>query len=136
MLGEGHPRGWPSSFWVQEIAPLDMLVAMTAIRATCIGVTAGGAFFGVLCFIFDAGPIEHTLLAVAVGSFTGLLAAPEFCPEAYDYPKVVQVFSGAGAGFCAASFLEAPQPFLFLCTLIGVLIGFFARQFIDAVHVP
>ena len=109
---------------------------MSEIRASLIGIVGGAALFGFLCFVFDAPSAAHFGWATATGAFTGLLAAAEFSPESYRWPKTFQVLSGGAAGLCAGLFLEAPLPFLLLLVGIGILVGYFAKSFVEGVYVP
>jgi hypothetical protein len=109
---------------------------MKEFTASIIGILIGASIFAVLCFIFDAPTKEHFIFATLVGAFTGLLAAPEFSPESYKYPTVFQVFSGVGAGLFVGLFFNASNQYILGLCIVGAVIGFFAKYFIDAIHVP
>ena len=109
---------------------------MKEFTASIIGASIGAFIFAALCFIFDAPTKEHFIFATFVGAFTGLLAAPELTPESYRYPKVFQVFSGVGVGFFVGLFFNASSQYIFGLCILGALIGFFAKHFIEAIPVP
>lgn len=109
---------------------------MKEFSASIVGILIGASIFAVLCFIFDAPTSEHVIFATLVGAFTGLLAAPELSPESYKYPKVFQVFSGVGVGLFVGMFFKAPNQYILGLCILGAVIGFFAKHFIDSIHVP
>lgn len=109
---------------------------MSEIQASFIGAIIGAAVFAAICLIFDAPTTGHLLWVVAVGAFVGVLAAPEISPESYLHPKAFQVLSGVGAGLCVGLFFQAPLIYICLLGVLGAIIGYFAKQFIDIVHVP
>lgn len=109
---------------------------MKEFTASIIGILIGASVFAVLCFIFDAPSKEHFIFAILVGAFTGLLAAPELSPESYKYPKVFQVLSGVGVGLFVGLFFNASNQYILGLCILGAVIGFFAKHFIDLIHVP
>ena len=104
--------------------------------ASVIGIVSGGLLFALLCLIFDAPTLKHFVFASLVGGFTGLLAAPEIAPEYYRCPKVFQVTSGAGIGLGVGLFFSVGTLYLASLCAAGAVVGYFAKYFIDAVHVP
>jgi len=104
--------------------------------ASIIGILVGASLFAALCFVFDTPTKEHFIFAVLIGASTGLLAAAEFSPESYEYPKVFQVLSGVGVGLFVGLFFNASNLYILGLCIIGAIIGFFAKHFIDSIHVP
>ena len=109
---------------------------MKEIVASIIGLFSGGLIFGIICFVFDAPTYEHIVFATMVGAFTGILAAPEVSPESFRHPKIFQVFSGIGVGLGIGLFFSASLQYTIGLCLVGAVIGFFAKQFADVIHVP
>ncbi|MAM88028.1 MAG: hypothetical protein CME36_12060 [unclassified Hahellaceae] len=109
---------------------------MKEIVASVLGLFLGGAVFGVLCFVFDAPTFEHAAFAIMVGAFTGLLAAPEFAPESFRYPKGFQMLAGTGVGLGIGALFGASLPYILGLSLIGAAIGYFAKQFIELIPIP
>lgn len=109
---------------------------MKEMIASTIGVTIGATIFAVICFMFDAPTVDHFLFASLVGGFTGLLAAPELAPDHFRHPKIFQVVSGIGVGLGIGLFFGASTVYTTVLCVIGAIIGYFAKHFIDAIHVP
>jgi len=106
------------------------------LKASFWGVILGGVLFAVLSFIFNGLSENNIHLAIILGCFTGLLAAPVISPESYKYPKVVQILSGAGGGLSLGFIFHAPLIYLVLSFVLGAVVGYFAKSFIDVIQVP
>lgn len=109
---------------------------MKGILASLIGIILGAVTFAIICYVFDAPSTNHLIVATTVGAFTGLLAAPEFSPNSFRNPRLVQVLSGAGAGIGTGVFFHAAIIYIIIFGLIGAIIGYYEKVFVEEVHVP
>lgn len=81
------------------------------------------------------GYTPHSMLYLGIaGLLVGAIAAPEFEPGLFRYPTLWQiVFSVLGCNLVAVA-LHASAPGYGVATIVGVLLGYFARHWI--VHFP
>lgn len=102
----------------------------------CLSILGFAALFILIGGLTSGYSPRSVLFSGTAGFFIGAIAAPEFEPALFRYPTLWQiVFAVLGCNLVAA-FLDASAPGYGVATIVGVLLGYFARHWIAHVSIP
>jgi len=107
-----------------------------ALKVSVLGGLLTATVFGVFSLVFYFGDWKRFAVVFSLGLFVGLLAAPEFEPDAFKYPRLFQSFSGAASGALVGVVFSFPSEYIFMTSIIGGVIGWLAPFWVKHVPIP
>ena len=86
--------------------------------------------------LFYFGDWKRFGFLFVLGLFLGLVAAPEFEPKVFKYPKIFQFFGGLFFGMILAIFFKLEVSSIISISIIGALLGATATYWLKYVSLP
>ena len=107
-----------------------------ALKAVFISSFSISLLFTFFSLIFYFGDWTRIITSSIFGFFIGLIAAPEFEPEAFKNSELFQLICGFFAGLVFGFFFNFGITGMFIGGIVGGLIGFSTSFWIDHISIP
>ncbi|SAI73199.1 Uncharacterised protein [Bordetella ansorpii] len=109
---------------------------MKALKISLSCALGGAALFGLIGLATGGGKMAQGVMAATLGLLLGLIAAPEFEPNAFRHAALYQTSCGAIAGFMLAGWLSSSLSTAAMAAVIGGLLGWLAPMWVRHVQGP
>lgn len=92
--------------------------------------------FSFFSLIFYFGDWHRLVMVFALGSFVGLIAAPEFEPKVFKYPWLFQILGGMLFGIALGVLLQFDLDIVIIMSIVCAFLGLTASYWIKHVPIP